>query len=101
MKIVSSDSAPPALVSASLQSELGLSADQVLADVEKLREELASGDYSDATLWLTTLLGSQIKDGTASVWLDNLSADDVTHAATRAALKSAQRLVALLEYKTR
>lgn len=89
------------LVSAALQSELGLDAETVLADVEKLRGEVASGDYSDAALFLATLLGSQIKDGTASAWLEHLSADDSAHAATRAALTGAERLVASPGYQTR
>lgn len=81
------------LVSASLQSVLGLNADEVLAAVEKLRTELASGDYTDAALWLATLLGSQLQDGTASEWLDLLSGDNAASSATLAALKHARRLV--------
>ena len=81
------------LVSACLQTVLGLSADEVLAAVEKLRTELASGDYTDAALWLATLLSTQIQDGSVGEWLDLLSGDSATNAATRAALVDARQLV--------
>lgn len=81
------------LISGTLQSELGLKAEEVLAGVEKLRGELAAGDYTDAALWLATLLGSHIHDGTVGEWLDLQTDDDATGAATRAALAGARRLV--------
>ncbi len=82
------------LVSESLQSEFGLSGQEVLDQVATLRAELAAGDYPDAALWLAALLGSQIKDGTADQWFDRSAVEDVASAAaTSAALKSARQLV--------
>lgn len=81
------------LVSASLQSELGLDADEVLAKVETLRADLANGDYTDAALWLATLLGSRLTDASPDGWLELLSGDETTDAATKAALPAARRLV--------
>ncbi len=81
------------LVSASLKAALGLDAETVLADVAKLRGELASGDYTDAALWLAGLLGPQIKDGTLGEWLDLMTGDAATTGATKAALPGARRLL--------
>lgn len=81
------------LISASLQQTLGLDVEDVLAEVEKLRAELASGDYADAALWLVALLRAQLQDGTAGQWLDLLSGDNATDAVNFAAFSSAQTLV--------
>lgn len=81
------------LVDASLRNVLGRRGDEVLAAVAKLRAEFPGADYPDAALWLATLLGPQIQDGTASEWLDLLSGDPATNAATHAAFAGASRLV--------
>lgn len=85
------------LVDASLQRVLGLSADEALAAVARLRAEFTSGDYPDAALWLATLLGPQIQDGTASEWIGLLSGDQATKVAAHAALVDAARLVSGLD----
>lgn len=80
------------LVSTSLEKELGLDAEDVLAKLEALRADLANHDYSDAALWLATLLGPHLTDGSLGDWLDLLTGDSATDAATRTALQGARKL---------
>ena len=89
------------LVSGSLESELGVTGQEVLDDLTTLLAELAADDYSDAALWLATLLGPQIKDGTAGEWLDLLTGDANADTANKAALAAATRLVQTPGFATR
>ena len=81
------------LVSGSLKSEFGLDAAEVVAQVEKLRAELASREYSDAALWLATILAGPIKNGTEGEWLDLSTTDAAANTSNLATLTVAKRLV--------